>query len=98
MSRTNNIVRWLDVLIWDSLNPRHSVQFHSSKRTTAMKTKPLIKTNPHLKVPAQYRKALITNVASSTAVETGASVESIARILAEPRKTPALKKTGGSPR
>ncbi len=63
-----------------------------------MNKKPLIETNPHLKAPAQYRKALIANVASSTAIETGASVESIARILAEPRKTPALKKTGGSAR
>ena len=52
----------------------------------AMNKKPLIETNPHLKTAAQYRKALITNVASSTAVETGASVESIARILAETRK------------
>lgn len=57
-----------------------------------MNKKPLIETNPYLKAQAQYRKALITNVASSTAVETGASVESIARILAEPGKTPALKK------
>ena len=61
-----------------------------------MKNKLLIETNPHLKDPAKYRKALIANVASSTAVETGASVESIARILAEPRKTPVLKKTDGS--
>lgn len=58
----------------------------------AMNKKPLIETNPHLKAPAQYRKALITNVASSTAVETGASVDSIARILAETGKTPAVKK------
>ena len=63
-----------------------------------MKSKPLIETNPHLKVPAKYRKALIVNVASSTAVETGASVESVARILAGPRKTPALKKARGSAR
>jgi len=63
-----------------------------------MKNKPLIETNPHLKVPAEYRKALIANVASSTAVETGASVESVARILTEPRKTPTLKKTRGSAR
>ena len=45
--------------------------------------KPLIETNPHLKDPAKYRRALIANVASSTAVETGTSVESIARILTE---------------
>ena len=54
-----------------------------------MKNKPLIETNPHLKVPAKYRKALI---ASSTAVETGASVESIARILAEQDKPLPIKK------
>jgi hypothetical protein len=57
-----------------------------------MKNKPLIETNPHLKVPAKYRKTLIANVASSTAVETGASVESIARILAEQDKPLLIKK------
>jgi hypothetical protein len=63
-----------------------------------MKSKPLIETNPHLKVPAKYRKALIANVASSTAVETGASVESIARILAEQDKPLPIKKRNGSAR
>jgi len=63
-----------------------------------MKNKPLIETNPHLKVPAKYRKALIANVASSTAVETGASVESIACVLAEPNKPSPVKKTRGSAR
>ncbi|MBA5866947.1 MAG: hypothetical protein GDA67_09680 [Nitrospira sp. CR1.3] len=63
-----------------------------------MGDKPLIETNPHLKVTSKYRKALVANVASSTAVETGAPVESIVRILTEPRKTPALKKTGRSAR
>lgn len=63
-----------------------------------MKNKPLIETNPHLKVPAKYRKALIANVASSTAVETGASVKSIARILAEQNKPSPAKKTSGSAR
>ena len=63
-----------------------------------MNKKTLIETNPHLKASAQYRKSLITNVASSTAMETGASVESIARILTEPRKMPAIKKTSGSAR
>ena len=51
-----------------------------------MKNKPLIETNPHLKVPGNYRKALIANVASSTAIETGASVESVARILTKSGK------------
>lgn len=63
-----------------------------------MKNKPLIETNPYLKVPAKYRKALIVNVASSTAVETGTSVESIVRILAEPRKPQPVKKMRGSAR
>ena len=63
-----------------------------------MKHKPLIETNPHLKVPAKYRKALIANVASSTAVETGASIESIARILIEPKKPTLVKKTRRSAR
>ena len=63
-----------------------------------MKNKPLIETNPHLKVPAKYRKALLTNVASSTAVETGTSVESIARVLAEPGKPRSAKKMRGSAR
>ena len=63
-----------------------------------MKHRPLIETNPHLKVPAKYRKALIANVASSTAVETGASVESIARVLAKSGKARPIKKTRGSAR
>jgi hypothetical protein len=51
-----------------------------------MLIKPLIETNPYLRDPEQFRKALITSVASSTAIETGASIESIARMLedAEP--------------
>jgi hypothetical protein len=63
-----------------------------------MKDKPLIETNPHLKIPSKYRKALIANVASSTAVETGASVKSIARILAKADKSSPVKKTSGSAR
>ncbi|THJ08685.1 MAG: hypothetical protein CAF43_014420 [Nitrospira sp. CG24C] len=61
-----------------------------------MKNKPLIETNPHLKVPGNYRKALIASVASSTAIETGASIDSIARVLAKSRKTRPIKKTPGS--
>jgi hypothetical protein len=63
-----------------------------------MQKKPLIETNPHLAVTARYRKALVANVASSTAIETGTSIESITRLLTEPRKTPVVKKTGRSPR
>ena len=69
-----------------------------SHRQTAMNHKPLIETNPHLKDPAKYREALIANVASSTAVETGAPVESIARILVGPGKRSSLKKSRGSGR
>jgi len=58
-----------------------------------MSKKPLIETNPYLKAPEKYRKALIANVASSTAIETGVPAEEIARILiqtgkVEPAKTP----------
>ena len=63
-----------------------------------MTKKPLIETNQHLKVPSKYRRALIANVASSTAVETGTSVESIARILTDPEKPSSAKKPRGSAR
>jgi hypothetical protein len=63
-----------------------------------MKPKALIETNRHLKVPAIYRKALIANVASSTAIETGTSVESIARVLTKPGKASSAKKMRGSAR
>ncbi len=63
-----------------------------------MKNKPLIDTNPHLKIPVKYRKALISNVASSTAVETGASIEFIARILTGTNKPSPVKKMRGSVR
>jgi hypothetical protein len=63
-----------------------------------MEQKPLIETNPHLRDPEKFRKALITNVASSTAIETGATVESIARMLEECDKTEPLTTTQGSAR
>ena len=63
-----------------------------------MEHKPLIETNPYLRDPEKFRKALITNVSSSTAVETGASVESIARTLIEGRKSHTFKKPQGSAR
>jgi len=61
-----------------------------------MKSKPLIETNPHLKVPAKYRKALILSVASSTAIETGASVESIVKTLTAKGKKKQAKKPRGA--
>jgi hypothetical protein len=44
-----------------------------------MKKKSLFDSNPYLQNPKQYRDSLITSVSSSTAIETGASVESVSR-------------------
>lgn len=63
-----------------------------------MGNRPLIETNPYLKAPKKYRKALITNVSSSTALETGAPVESIARTLTEREKPKPVKRPQGSAR
>ena len=60
--------------------------------------KPLIETNPYLRDPEKFRKALITSVASSTAIETGAPVATIARMLEEGEKTEPLTTTQGSAR
>ena len=57
----------------------------------AMQKKSLIQTNPYLRAPEQYRKALLTNVSSSTAIETGATVASFTKTLgpvSETVKTP----------
>jgi len=51
-----------------------------------MDRRPLIDTNSHLRDPDKFRKALITSVASSTAIETGASVASITHMLEESEK------------
>jgi len=51
-----------------------------------MQKKSLIHTNPYLRTPEQYRKMLVTNVSSSTAIETGASVASIAETLSPKNK------------
>jgi len=63
-----------------------------------MNKRPLIETNPYLRDPEQFRKALITNVSTSTAVETGAPVESIARALTESNMVEPVKKPQGSAR
>jgi hypothetical protein len=63
-----------------------------------MNKRPLIETNPYLRDPEQFRKALITNVSTSTAVETGAPVESIARTLTESNKAEPVRKPQGSAR
>jgi hypothetical protein len=48
-----------------------------------MDKKPLANTNRHLRDTAAYRKALLTNVSSSTAIETGDRVADISRNLAK---------------
>lgn len=61
-----------------------------------MKKKPLIETNPYLKNPKIYRRALLLSVASSTAIETGTSVESILKTLSGKRKEKPVKKKGSA--
>jgi hypothetical protein len=56
--------------------------------------KPLLETNPYLRDPNQRNKALITNVASSTAVETGRKSETIARTLRAERDSPVKTRRG----
>ena len=58
-----------------------------------MSKKSLLETNPFLKDPEKYRQALIINVASSTAIETEASVESIVRKLTKSEKAEKIIKT-----
>jgi hypothetical protein len=62
-----------------------------------MKPKPLTETNPYLRDPENFRKALRTNVASSTAIETGAPIASIVRMLEEGEKSELLRKPLGCP-
>lgn len=63
-----------------------------------MKQKPLIETNPYLRDPEKFRKALITSVASSTSIETGVPVALIARMLEETKEAESLTTTQGSAR
>ena len=63
-----------------------------------MKQKPLIETNRYLRDPEKLRKALIKSVASSTAIETGAPVASVAHMLEESAKSEALTMPPGSAR
>lgn len=48
-----------------------------------MERKPLIETNPYLRDSEKFRKALVTSTASSTSIETGRPIVSIARMLEE---------------
>jgi hypothetical protein len=63
-----------------------------------MLKKPLIETNPYLRDPERFRKTLITSVASSTAVETGTLVASIAHLLEAEADIERLRSTQGSTR
>jgi hypothetical protein len=63
-----------------------------------MAQKPLIETNPYLRDPAKFRNALITSVASSTAIETGVPVASIVRMLEEDDRRSPITTTQGSAR
>ena len=63
-----------------------------------MSKKPLIATNAYLRTAEKYRKALIINVSTSTAIETDATVESIARKLGNSDKIMAVKARQGSAR
>lgn len=59
-----------------------------------MQKKSLIQSNPYLREPEQYRKMLVANVSTSTAIETGATAGSIAKKLT-PQSKP-VKTTAGS--
>lgn len=48
-----------------------------------MKKKSLFDSNPYLHDPKRYRDSLITSVSSSTAIETGASVDSVSQQIAD---------------
>ena len=61
-----------------------------------MSKKPLIETNPYINVPEKYRQALITNISSSTAIETGVPAEEIARTLTQAGQAETVKKPKGS--
>jgi len=50
-----------------------------SADSVCMKKKSLFESNPYLHDPKKYRDALIISVSSSTAIETGASVESVSQ-------------------
>jgi hypothetical protein len=63
-----------------------------------MEQKPLIETNPYLRDPKKFRKALITSIASSTAIETGAPIASIVRMLEEGEEAKPFTTPEGSAR
>ena len=48
-----------------------------------MKKKSLFNLNPYLQDPKKYQESLVTSVSSSTAIETGASVESVSQQITD---------------
>jgi len=63
-----------------------------------MKRATLLDTNPHLRDPVKFREGLVRSVATSTAIETGERVATIAKDLrsfldagSPPLKTPRRK-------
>jgi hypothetical protein len=63
-----------------------------------MAKRPLIETNPYLRDADKRRKGIITNVSSSTTVETGRKVETIVRTLIRAERLPRLRTRRGSDR
>lgn len=63
-----------------------------------MSKKPLIATNPYLRAPEKYREALVANVSSSTAIETGAAVATVASKLTNGNRGRRIKTRQGSAR
>ena len=61
-----------------------------------MEPKPLIQTNPYLRDSNKIRQALMMSVASSTAIETGASITSIMRMLEQDKDSKPVTATQGS--
>jgi len=55
-----------------------------------MKNRSLLDTNPYLRDPEKLRKSVVTSVSSSTAIETGESIDKIADKLTRAR--PAEKR------
>jgi hypothetical protein len=65
---------------------------------TRKKRLTLIETNPYLLDQEKFRKDLITSVSSSTAIETGAKVETIVRTVTKELKIMPVKTRQGSAR
>lgn len=58
-----------------------------------MRKKSLFETNRHLRDSEKYRTSLITNVSSSTAIETGEAIQTIAgRMIASTANTTRISR------